>query len=266
MVVMPVASSLAACPLGNAGGQIKAVLLLPDLGTVIAPAAKIAGRTRHWPGGGPLLHEVFQALTRRPRVRGIFLQAEAEPRAGAELDMRILRGMTLNALKEIGIKNQLEHMSGSGLAFQLGIHDLVGELAELGRQRHPLQEVRIAAPHAALERTLEDNVGPPPQDIPGCVRRFLEWNAFRLDTDNFSALRIKACEIGGLVHAAVALQKGGILGVLGRLRSSTIEMGQVEARCVRTVHETASGPKPTDGSRHHPASLADLRHWTHSAR
>ena len=72
-----------------------------------------------------------------------------------------MRGFWPDALKvgdQIGVERELQNMFGVGLALQLGIDNLVGPASEVGRALHPFEKVGIAAPCAAEQCALEDDV------------------------------------------------------------------------------------------------------------
>ena len=158
---------LADLALHNTCGQVEAVCLLPCIPAMVPPSTKIAERTRDGTGLRRIPDEILQALACETRIFGILRQPKANPLARAELDVRLLRRMSLDRSEQIRIQRQLKHVARSGLTLQFGIRDLIGKRPQVRRNGHAFQEVRVPSPHSAIERRLKDNVRPVGQGIPG---------------------------------------------------------------------------------------------------
>jgi len=76
--------------------------------------------------------------------------------------------------QELRVETQMHQIAGLGAPGQLGVYDLVGVIAEGGRQGDAPQEISVAKKRAIPQCGLVDNVRPFPHGSKGCLNSIIQ--------------------------------------------------------------------------------------------
>ncbi len=189
-----------------------------------------------------LVDPLLEASLRRAVVGGVVGKLVDVRGAVARHDGDRFRWDALGLLEQVRINAHLDDGCGLDPLGQLCVGDVVAVLAEHGRPIvAPEQEVRVAAPAAVEERSLEDHVGARPHRLDGLVVGGAQLGRRGGDAsrhlDDGPAGRLELGDVQALVSVTALLQELELRVVAERLLDLAARTRQLERDEVVALEE-----------------------------
>ncbi len=235
---------------GDVRDQAEVVVGLALLVADGAPAADLAMRDRLGVGASLAVRERREERGSDPaEVGGELGEAEGALLPVAEDDVDPLGLDALHRRQQLAVEAELQDEVGLGAAGELGVGDLVAEVAQLRRAVDAEEEVGVAAQSVAEEGRLVDDLGAAAHRLLGASDGIEQGGTRAVavgDLGDLPSLGLQRLQVAPLELVALAGEQLRVGPALGLCLQLAARMSQVERRQVRAGEEVVEVARRED--------------------